>query len=124
VDDINNPTPYTQMYVKVRTSRTIEVVEATVMPSLILHGQPVSAECAVLKVTTIREGCELKELDYHDEEEGIEKLVDAKGIFILCPIKILLSNLVRHRLFRYGAQRLGALLLQTCRSLLKTLMHQ
>jgi hypothetical protein len=38
VDDINDPTPCTLMYVKGRTSRTIEVAEATVMPNHILHG--------------------------------------------------------------------------------------
>jgi hypothetical protein len=34
-------------------------------------------------VTTIREGCEFEDLDYPNEEEGNEKLVDAKGTFIL-----------------------------------------
>jgi hypothetical protein len=64
VDDIKDPTP-----------RTIEVVEATVVPSHKLHDQPIPVECAVVKVTTAREG------------EGIEKLVDAKGTFILWPHK-------------------------------------
>jgi hypothetical protein len=41
----------------------------------------------IFDVTTIREGCEFEELDYPNEEEGIEKLVDAKGIFILWPRK-------------------------------------
>jgi hypothetical protein len=41
----------------------------------------------VTKVTTIREGHEFKDLDYPDEDEGIEKLVDAKGTFILWPRK-------------------------------------
>jgi hypothetical protein len=54
VDDIKDPTPCTLMHVKGRTSRTIEVVEATVMPSHILHGRPVPVECAVVKVTMIR----------------------------------------------------------------------
>jgi hypothetical protein len=68
------------MYVKGRTLRTIKVTKATVMPSHIHHGRPVLVECAVVDVTTIREG---HEFDYPDEEEGIEKLVDAKGTFIL-----------------------------------------
>jgi hypothetical protein len=34
-------------------------------------------------VTTIREGHEFEDLDYPDEDEGIEKLLDAKGTFIL-----------------------------------------
>jgi hypothetical protein len=38
-------------------------------------------------VTTIREGCEFEDLDYPDEDEGIEKLKDAKGNFILWPRK-------------------------------------
>jgi hypothetical protein len=57
------------------------------MPSCILHGQPILAECAVVEVTTIREGREFEDLDYPDEDEGIEKLVDAKGTFILWPCK-------------------------------------
>jgi hypothetical protein len=87
VDDIKDPTPCTVMYVKGRTSRTIEVAEATVMPSCILHGQPISAECAVVEVTTIREGHQFEDLDYPGEDEGIEKLVDAKWTFILWPRK-------------------------------------
>jgi hypothetical protein len=87
MDDINDPTPCTLMYVKGKTSRTIKVAEATVIPSHILHGRPVLPECAVVKVTTIREGCEFEGLDYPDEEEGIEKLVDAKGTFIVWPRK-------------------------------------
>jgi hypothetical protein len=83
VDDIKDPTPCTLMYVKGRISRTIEVVEATVMPSRILHGRPVPTECAVVEVTTNREGREFEDLDYPDKDEGIEKLVDAKGTFIL-----------------------------------------
>jgi hypothetical protein len=62
---------------------TIEVTEATVMPSRILHGWPIPAECAVVEVATIREGHEFEDLEYPDEDEGIEKLVDAKGTFIL-----------------------------------------
>jgi hypothetical protein len=87
MDDIKNPTPYTLMYVKGRTSKTIKVVEVTMMPSCIPHGQPVPTKCAVVQVTMIREGHDFENLDYLDEEEGIEKLVDAKGIFILWPCK-------------------------------------
>jgi hypothetical protein len=78
VDDIKDLTPCTLMYSKGRTSRTIEVVKATMMPSYILHGQPVPAECVVVEVTMIREGHEFQDLNYPNEEEGIEKLVDAK----------------------------------------------
>jgi hypothetical protein len=42
----------------------------------------------VVEVTTIKEGLQFKDLGYPDEEEGIEKLKDAKGNFILWPIKI------------------------------------
>jgi hypothetical protein len=83
VDDIKHPTPCTLMYVKGGTSSTIEIVEATVMLSRIHHGRPIPAECAVVKVTIIREGHEFEDLEYRDEDEGIEKLVDAKGTFIL-----------------------------------------
>jgi hypothetical protein len=41
----------------------------------------------VVKLTTIREGCEFEDLDYPDEEEGIEMLKDAKGNSILWPRK-------------------------------------
>jgi hypothetical protein len=85
VNDNKDPTPCTLIYVKGRTSRTIEVAEATVMTSHILHGRPVPVECVVVEVTTIREGHEFKDLDYPNEEEEIEKLVDAKGTFILWP---------------------------------------
>jgi hypothetical protein len=71
------------MYVKGRTSRAIKVAEATVMPSSILHGWNVPAECAVVEVTTMRGDREFEDLDYPDEDEGIEKLVDAKETFIL-----------------------------------------
>jgi hypothetical protein len=87
VDDIKDPTPCTLMYVKGRTSRTIEVVKATVIPSHIHHGWPIPTECAVVEVITIREGREFQDLDYPNEDEGIEKLVDAKGTFILWPHK-------------------------------------
>jgi hypothetical protein len=87
VDDIKNPTPFTLMYVKVRTSRTIKVAKATMMPSRILHGRPILAVCAVVKVTTIIEGHEFEDLDCPNEDEGIEKLVDANGTFILWPRK-------------------------------------
>jgi hypothetical protein len=83
VDDIKDPTPCTLMYVKGRTSRTIEVAKATVMPNRILHGRPIPSECAVVEVTMNREGSEFEDLDYPDEDEIIEKLVDAKGTFIL-----------------------------------------
>jgi hypothetical protein len=95
MDDIKDPTPCTLMYVKGRTSRTIEVAKATMMPSCMLHGWLVPTECVVVEVTVIREGCEFEDLDYPDEDE-IEKLVDAKGTFILWPAKILLSKLI-HR---------------------------
>jgi hypothetical protein len=41
----------------------------------------------VVEVTTIREGYKFEDLDYPDEDEGIEKLVDAKETFILWPRK-------------------------------------
>jgi hypothetical protein len=83
MDDIKDPTHCTLMFVKGRISSTIEVAEAPVMPSRIHHGRPVPAECAVVEVTMIGEGHEFEDLDYPDEDVGIEKLVDAKGIFIL-----------------------------------------
>jgi hypothetical protein len=87
VDDINEPTSCTLLYVKGRTLRTIDVAEAIVMATHIMHGQLIPSECAVVEVTTIREGHEFEDLDYPYEEEGTEKLKDAKGNFILWPCK-------------------------------------
>jgi hypothetical protein len=53
------------------------------MSSHIMHGRPIPSECAVVEMTTIREGCEFEDLDNPNEEEGIEKLKDAKENFIL-----------------------------------------
>jgi hypothetical protein len=78
VDDINEPTPCTLLYVKGRILRTIEVADTIMMTTRIMHGQPVPSECAVVEVTTIREDREFDDLDYLDGEEGIEKLKDAK----------------------------------------------
>jgi hypothetical protein len=83
VDDINEPTPCTLLYVKCWTLRTIEVVDAIVMATRIMHGQPIPSECAVVEVTTIIEGHEFEDPDYPDEQEGIEKPTYAKGNFIL-----------------------------------------
>jgi hypothetical protein len=87
VDDIKEATPCTLLYVKGRTLRTIEVADAIVLLGRIFHSWSVPSECVVVEVTTIREGCEFEDLDYPNEEEGIEKLKDAKGNFILCPCK-------------------------------------
>jgi hypothetical protein len=87
VDDINEPTLCTLLYVKSKTLRTIKVVEAIVTPTHIIHGWPDPSECAVVEVTMIREGREFEDLDYLDKEEGIVKLKDAKGNFILWPRK-------------------------------------
>jgi hypothetical protein len=87
VDDIKEATPCTLLYVKGRTLRTIEVATAIVLPDHIFHNQLVLSECVVVEVTTIREGHEFEDLDYPNKEEGIEKLKDAKGNFILWPCK-------------------------------------
>jgi hypothetical protein len=56
VVDINEPTPCTLLYVKGRMLRTIEVANTIVMATHIMHGRPISSECAVVEVTMIREG--------------------------------------------------------------------
>jgi hypothetical protein len=78
VDDINEPTPCTLLYVKDKMLRTIEVVNAIVMATRIMHGRLIPSECAMIKVATIKQGHEFEDPDYLDEEEGIEKLKDAK----------------------------------------------
>jgi hypothetical protein len=87
MDDIKEATPCTLLYVKGRTLRIIEVADAIVLPGRIFHSRSVPSECVVVEVTTIRECHEFKDLDYPNEEEGIEKLKDAKGDFILWPRK-------------------------------------
>jgi hypothetical protein len=87
MDDIKDSTPCTVVYIKGRTSKTIEIVKAIVMSSCIHHGRPIPTECVVVEVTMIREGHEFEDLDYPNEEEGIEKLVDAKRTFITWPRK-------------------------------------
>jgi hypothetical protein len=78
VDDINEPTHCTLLYVKGKTLRNIKVADTIMMPTRIMHGQPIPSECAVVEVTTIREGRKFEELDYPYEEEGIDKLNGAK----------------------------------------------
>jgi hypothetical protein len=58
------------------------------MAAHIMHCWSVPSESAMVKVTTIRECHEFEDLDYPDKEEGIEKLKDAKGNFIIWPVKI------------------------------------
>jgi hypothetical protein len=58
MNDINEPTPYTLLYVKGKPLRTIEVVDTIVMATHIMHGRSIPSECAVVKVTTTREGHE------------------------------------------------------------------
>jgi hypothetical protein len=84
-DDINETTPCTLLYVKGRMLRTIEVADTIVMATHIMHGWPIPSECAVVKVTMIRQGHEFENLDNPDKEGGIEKLDYAKGNFILWP---------------------------------------
>jgi hypothetical protein len=92
VDDFNEPTPFTLLYVKGRTLRTIEVADAIVMATRRMHGRTIPSECAVVEVTTIKEGHEFEDLDYPDEEEGIEKLKYAKRNFILWPRKYIIMK--------------------------------
>jgi hypothetical protein len=89
-DDINEPTPCILLYVKGGMLRTIEVADATVMVPHIMHGWLIPSECTVVEVTTVRKGHEFEDLDNPDEEEGIEKLKDAKGNFILWPCKYII----------------------------------
>jgi hypothetical protein len=88
VDDINEPTTCTLLYVKGRALRIIEVADAIGMTTRIMHGRPIPLECVVVEVTTIREGHEFEDLDYPDEEEGMEKLKDVKEISFFSPVKI------------------------------------
>jgi hypothetical protein len=93
MDDINEPTPCTLLYVKGRTLRIIEVADTIMMATHITHGRPILSECAVVEVATIREGREFEDIDYPDEEKGNEKLKYAKGNFILWPRKDIILKL-------------------------------
>jgi hypothetical protein len=53
------------------------------MATRIMHGQPIPSEYVVVKVTMIRKDHEFEDLDYPDKVEGVEKLKDAKGNFII-----------------------------------------
>jgi hypothetical protein len=57
------------------------------MATRIMLGRPIPSECAVVEVIMIREGHEFEDIDYPDEEEGIEKMKDAKENFIPWPCK-------------------------------------
>jgi hypothetical protein len=83
LDKINEATSCILLYVKGRTLWTIKVVDTIVMSGHIIHGWLILLECAVVKVTTIREGNELEDPDYPNEDKTIGKLKDAKGNFIL-----------------------------------------
>jgi hypothetical protein len=87
VNAIKDPTPCTLLYVNGRKLRTTEVLDTIVMYGHIMHGWPISSKYAVVEVTTIKEGHRFEDLDYPDENKGIEKLKDAKGNFILWPYK-------------------------------------
>jgi hypothetical protein len=87
VDDINELTPCTLHYVKDKMIRTIEVANAIVMATRIMHARFVPSEYAMIKVSTIKDGHEFEDPNYLDEEEGIEKMKDAKQNFILWPRK-------------------------------------
>jgi hypothetical protein len=87
VDDINELTPCALLYVIGMMLRTIEIANIIGMASRIIFGRFILSECAMVEVTTIREGCEFEDTDYLDEEEGVEKLKYVKGNFILLPHK-------------------------------------
>jgi hypothetical protein len=71
VDDINETTPCTLVYVKGSTLRTIEVADAIVMATRIMHGRSVLSECAVVEVTTIREGHEFEDITIQMKRWGL-----------------------------------------------------
>jgi predicted metal-binding protein len=80
--------PFTLLYVKGKTLRTIEVVDAIVMATCIMHGGPVLSECVVAKVTTIREGHEFETLTIQMKRRGLRSRKMLKGISSYGPVKI------------------------------------
>jgi hypothetical protein len=92
-DDIKEVVSGTLLYVKGMMLRTIKVVNAIVMSDRIMHGQPIPSVCAMVQVTTIREGHKFEDLDNSNKEEGTEKTKDAKGNFILCACKDLILKM-------------------------------
>jgi hypothetical protein len=55
---------------------------------------------------------------------GLRNRMMLKRLSFFSPAKILLSKLVHRLMFHYEAQRLGALLLEACQSMLKMNIHQ
>jgi hypothetical protein len=53
-----------------------------------MPGRVVLLQCVVVEVITINEGHEFEDLDYPDEEEGIEKLKMLKRISCYGPVNI------------------------------------
>jgi predicted metal-binding protein len=80
--------PFTLLYVKGKTLRTIEVADAIVMATCIMHGGPVLSECVVAEVTTIREGHEFKTLTIQMKRRGLRSRKMLKGISSYGPVKI------------------------------------
>jgi hypothetical protein len=78
MDNINEPTPCTLLYVKGRTLMTIVVADAIVMATHIMLGWPILSECVVVEVTMIIEGHEFEDHEYPNKEQRIEKLKDSK----------------------------------------------
>jgi hypothetical protein len=78
MDNINEPTPCTLLYVKGRTLMTIVVADAIVMATHIMLGWPILSECVVVEVTMIIEGHESEDHEYPNKEQRIEKLKDYK----------------------------------------------
>jgi hypothetical protein len=73
----------------------------------VIRGKHNTGCYTVVEVTTFREGREFEDHDYHNEEKGIEKLVDAKGTFILWSrkdiiVKTHLSPIVSPRTTKAG----------------------
>jgi hypothetical protein len=71
-------------------------------------------ECVLVEVTMIREGRGFEDFDYPNEGEGIEKLVDAKGTFIIWPLKDIIVKMHSSPIVSPQSTEDGALLLQTC----------
>jgi hypothetical protein len=61
------------------------------MATHIMHGRPIPPECAVVEVTTIREGHEFEDLDYPDEEEGNFIIWPYKDIFLKTRSSLIVS---------------------------------
>ncbi|RLM75107.1 hydroxyproline-rich glycoprotein-like [Panicum miliaceum] len=86
VDDITENTPCTlHMTLGKRGKTLMKVADGIATPERTFHTVPIPQECARVQIIKVDDKYLTCELDYPNEEEGIETLEDAINQFILWP---------------------------------------